>query len=53
MPGAARAYGLESAIGSTRGCDPERAADAARPYLKDLYVRFGSSPLVFAAYTPG
>ena len=33
--------------------DPERAADAAARYLKDLYVRFGSWYLVFAAYNAG
>jgi membrane-bound lytic murein transglycosylase D len=33
--------------------DPERAADAAARYLKDLYVRFGSWPLAFSAYHAG
>jgi membrane-bound lytic murein transglycosylase D len=53
MPGAARAYGLEVSYWLDARCDPERAADAAARYLKDLYVRFGSWPLVFAAYNAG
>ena len=53
MPGAARAYGLEVSYWLDARCDPERASDAAARYLKDLYVRFGSWPLVFAAYNAG
>jgi membrane-bound lytic murein transglycosylase D len=53
MPGAARAYGLEVSYWLDARCDPEKAADAAARYLKDLYVRFGSWPLVFAAYNAG
>jgi membrane-bound lytic murein transglycosylase D len=53
MPGAARAYGLEVSYWLDGRADPERAADAAARYLKDLYVRFGSWPLVFAAYNAG
>jgi membrane-bound lytic murein transglycosylase D len=53
MPGAARAYGLEVSYWLDARCDPERAADAAARYLKDLYVRFGSWHLVFAAYNAG
>jgi membrane-bound lytic murein transglycosylase D len=53
MPGAARAYGLEVSYWLDARCDPERAADAAARYLKDLYVRFGSWPLVFASYNAG
>jgi membrane-bound lytic murein transglycosylase D len=53
MPGAARAYGLEVSYWLDARCDPERAAEAAARYLKDLYVRFGSWPLVFAAYNAG
>ena len=53
MPGAARAYGLEVSYWIDGRRDPERAADAAARYLKDLYVRFGSWPLVFAAYNAG
>ena len=46
MPGAARAYGLEVSYWIDARRDPERAAEAAARYLKDLYVRFGSWPLV-------
>lgn len=53
MPGAARAYGMEVSYWVDVRCDPERAADAAARYLKDLYVRFGSWPLVFASYNAG
>jgi membrane-bound lytic murein transglycosylase D len=53
MPGAARAYGMEVSYWVDTRCDPERAADAAARYLKDLYVRFGSWPLVFASYNAG
>ena len=53
MPGAARAYGLEVSYWVDGRRDPERAADAAARYLKDLYVRFGSWYLVFAAYNAG
>jgi membrane-bound lytic murein transglycosylase D len=53
MPGAARAYGLEVSYWLDARCDPERAADAAARYLKDLYVRFGSWHLSFAAYNAG
>jgi membrane-bound lytic murein transglycosylase D len=53
MPSAARTYGLEISYWVDGRRDPERAADAAARYLKDLYVRFGSWPLVFAAYNAG
>jgi membrane-bound lytic murein transglycosylase D len=53
MPSAARAYGLEVSYWVDARCDPEKAADAAARYLKDLYVRFGSWPLVFASYNAG
>ena len=53
MPGAARAYGLEVSYWIDARRDPERAVEAAARYLKDLYVRFGSWHLVFAAYTAG
>ncbi len=53
MPGAARAYGLEVSYWVDGRRDPERAVDAAARYLKDLYVRFGSWPLVFASYNAG
>jgi membrane-bound lytic murein transglycosylase D len=53
MPGAARAYGLEVSYWIDARRDPEQAAEAAARYLKDLYVRFGSWYLVFAAYNAG
>jgi membrane-bound lytic murein transglycosylase D len=53
MPSAARAYGLEVSYWVDSRCDPERSVDAAARYLKDLYVRFGSWYLVFAAYNAG
>ncbi|MBC8134077.1 MAG: LysM peptidoglycan-binding domain-containing protein [Deltaproteobacteria bacterium] len=53
MPGAARAYGLEVGYWVDARRDPEKAVEAAARYLKDLYVRFGSWHLVFAAYNAG
>ncbi|HVZ89845.1 MAG TPA: transglycosylase SLT domain-containing protein [Polyangia bacterium] len=53
MPSAARAYGLEVSYWVDARRDPERAVEAAARYLKDLYVRFGSWYLVFAAYNAG
>jgi membrane-bound lytic murein transglycosylase D len=53
MPGAARAYGLEVSYWVDARRDPERSAEAAARYLKDLFVRFGSWHLVFAAYNAG
>ena len=53
MPGAARAYGLEVSYWIDARRDPERSMEGAARYLKDLYVRFGSWPLVFAAYNAG
>lgn len=53
IPGAGRAYGLEVSYWVDNRRDPERAAEAAARYLKDLYVRFGSWPLAFAAYNAG
>jgi membrane-bound lytic murein transglycosylase D len=53
MPGVGRAYGLEVGPWVDARRDPERSVEAAARYLKDLYVRFGSWPLAFAAYHAG
>lgn len=53
MPGAARAYGLEVGYWIDARRDPDKSVEAAARYLKDLYVRFNSWPLVFAAYNAG
>ena len=53
MPQVARAYGLEVSHWVDGRRDPERAAEAAARYLKDLYVRFGSWHLAFASYNAG
>jgi membrane-bound lytic murein transglycosylase D len=53
MPDVARAYGLEVSYWVDARRDPEQAARAAARNLKDLYVRFGSWHLVFAAYHAG
>jgi len=53
MRASGRAYGLEVGYWVDNRRDPERAAEAAARYLKDLFVRFGSWPLAFAAYNAG
>jgi membrane-bound lytic murein transglycosylase D len=53
MPGVARAYGLEVSYWVDARRDPERAVEAAAHYLEDLYARFGSWHLAFAAYHAG
>lgn len=53
MPGVARAYGLEVSYWVDARRDPERAAEAAARYFQDLFARFGSWHLAFAAYHAG
>ena len=52
MPATARALGLTTANPDQR-LDPESNARAAARYLRQLHKRFGSWPLVFAAYNCG
>ncbi len=53
MPEVGRAYGLEVSHWVDARRDPEKAAEAAGRYLKDLHVRFGHWHLAFAAYHAG
>jgi membrane-bound lytic murein transglycosylase D len=53
MPSVARVFGLEVSYWVDARRDPERATEVAARYFKDLYVRFGSWPLAFAAYHAG
>ncbi len=53
MPAVARAYGVEVSYWVDGRRDPERASESAARFLKDLYVRFGSWHLAFAAYNAG
>jgi membrane-bound lytic murein transglycosylase D len=53
MPGVARAYGVDVSFWVDQRRDPERASESAARFLKDLYVRFGSWHLAFAAYNAG
>lgn len=53
MPGVARAYGVDVSFWVDSRRDPDRASESAARFLKDLYVRFGSWHLAFAAYNAG
>lgn len=53
MPATGRIYGLTVTRSVDERLDPERATHAALRHLKDLYKRFGTWELAFAAYNMG
>lgn len=53
MPATGRIYGLTVNRRVDERLDPERATHAALKHLKDLYQRFGTWELAFAAYNMG
>ncbi len=53
MPDTARRYGLAVDAREDERLDPPKETVAAAAYLRDLYARFRSWPLVLAAYNAG
>ncbi len=53
MRSTGRMYGLHSDFWTDARFDPQKSTNKAVEHLVDLYQRFGSWPLVFAAYNSG